>query len=207
MITAVGQDIKDYDTDYWTALEGARQDLADHDPGGCSAIAWLSDGAFDLDVRDTSAAAKQFGEDKPYARGVSLTDESGVSRAEQAGRQDLCRPTGLADQLRSSGITLLGIGLSKGDADFTLMRRITQGGGQGAAAAGLESCGDVGAPAGSFYPVSDIDSLLLAFDAISAPGSAVSSRSSRICQGSVCQEGETSFVLDGSLKKDRKTHV
>ena len=152
-------------------------------------------------MRDTSAAAKQFGEDKPYARGVSLTDESGVSRAEQAGRQDLCRPTGLADQLRSSGITLLGIGLSKGDADFTLMRRITQGGGQGAAAAGLESCGDVGAPAGSFYPVSDIDSLLLAFDAISAPGSAVSSRSSRICQGSVCQEGETSFVLDGSLEE------
>ena len=200
-ITAVGQDIKDYDTDYWTALEGARQDLADHDPGGCSAIAWLSDGAFDLDVRDTSAAAKQFGEDKPYARGVSLTDESGVSRAEQAGRQDLCRPTGLADQLRSSGITLLGIGLSKGDADFTLMRRITQGGGQGAAAASLEPCGDVGAPAGSFYPVSDIDSLLLAFDAISAPGSAVSSRSSRICQGSVCQEGETSFVLDGSLEE------
>ena len=200
-IAAVGQDIKDYDTDYWTALEGARQDLADHDPGGCSAIAWLSDGAFDLDVRDTPAAAKQFGENKPYARGADLTDESGVGRAEQAGQQDLCRPTGLADQLRSSGITLLGIGLSKGQADFTLMRRITQGGGQGAAAAGLEPCGDVGAPAGSFYPVSDIDSLLLAFDTISAPGSTVISRSSRICQGSVCQEGETSFVLDGSLEE------
>lgn len=200
-ITAVGQDIKDYDTDYWTALEGARQDLADHDPGGCAAIAWLSDGAFDLDVRDTPAAAKQFGEDKPYARDAPLTDESGVSRAEQAGRQDLCRPTGLADQLRSSGITLLGIGLSKGDADFTLMRRITQGGGAGAAVAGLEPCGGVGAPAGAFYPVSDIDSLLLAFDAISAPGSTVISRSARICQGSVCQEGETSFVLDGSLEE------
>ena len=103
-IAAVGQDIKDYDTDYWTALEGARQDLADHDPGGCSAIAWLSDGAFDLDVRDTPAAAKQFGENKPYARGADLTDESGVGRAAPAGPPGRCRPPRRAAPRRAAGV-------------------------------------------------------------------------------------------------------
>ena len=48
-ISAVGDDIKDYDTDYWNALEGARQDLVDHDTSGCRAVAWLSDGEDDLE--------------------------------------------------------------------------------------------------------------------------------------------------------------
>lgn len=200
-ISQAGDAITDYDTDYWTALEGARQDLADHDSGPCQAITWFSDGAFDLDVRDSASARKQLGTTKPYAPGVSLDNEAGVSQAEQLGAQDLCRDTGLADQLRSSGITLLGVGLSTGEADFGLMRRVVSGGGDNAAANGVEACGQVSEPAGAFYQVSDIDSLLLAFDSISAPGKSVSGRTSVICQGVVCQEGRTSFVLDGSLEE------
>ncbi|SPT52942.1 Uncharacterised protein [Actinomyces bovis] len=198
-ITTVGDDIKDYDTDYWTALEGARQDLSDHAAGGCKAITWFSDGAFDLDLRDTDAAKDKFGTTKPYAPGASLTTEAGVTAAEQQGTQDLCRSTGLADQLRSSNITLLGVGLSTGGADFGLMRRVVSGGGVQAAETGVEACGGVSKPRGSFYEVADIDSLLLAFDSISAPGSQVSQSQVKICQGKVCEEGETSFVLDGTL--------
>ncbi|WP_167202359.1 vWA domain-containing protein [Actinomyces respiraculi] len=194
-VTAVGDDIHDYDTDYWTALDGARQDLAAHDTSGCRAVAWLSDGAFDLDVRDSSA-------EKPYAVDQNLASESGVTAAEQAGLMDMCRATGLADQLRSSGITVLGIGLSSPNGepvDFTLMKRITLGGGTNATHHGVEQCGDVSANVGFFYPVSDLDSLLLAFDSISAPGGTVMSDTVTICQGTVCTPGESTFVLDRSI--------
>ena len=155
-VRTVGADLKDYDTDYWNALNGARQDLVDHDSSGCRAVAWLSDGEFDLDVRDSDAARHDYGGTKGYATGADLSSESGVQQAEQAGRGDLCRPTGLADQVRSSGVTLIGIGLSGPgpQPDFTLMRRVSQGGGSNAAAAGLEQCGNVSSPSGVFYPVS-----------------------------------------------------
>ena len=184
-ITAAGDDLKDYDTDYWTALEGARQDLAGHDRSECRAVAWFSDGAYDLDVRDSEQSQQDFGTTKPYAPGSALTDESGVKTAESAGKQDICRPTGLADQLRSSHITLLGIGLSSGDSNFDFMKRITLGGGANAAK-------------------NSVDSLLMAFDSISAPGRSVSSSTTKICQGDVCSDGETSFVLDRSL---RSVHI
>ena len=203
-IAAAGDHLKDYDTDYWTALEGARQDLAGHDSSECRSVAWFSDGAYDLDVRDSDQAQKEFGTAKSYSPGASLTDESGVKTAEAAGKQDICRPTGLADQLRSSHITLLGIGLSNGGSDFEFMRRITSGGGKSAAKHSVDSCGNVSEPPGEFYPVTDIDSLLMAFDSISAPGRPVSSSATKICQGDVCSEGETSFVLDRSL---RNVHI
>ena len=201
-VRTVGDDLKDYDTDYWNALNGARQDLADHDSSGCRAVAWLSDGEFDLDVRDSDSATRDFGGSKSYATSADLSKESGVQQAEQAGRSDLCRSTGLADQVRSAGITLIGIGLSgSGGAqpDFTLMRRLSEGGGTNAATAKVEQCGDVSSPPGAFYPVSDLDSLLMAFDSISTPGDTVQSRSVSICQDAACNEGQYSFVLDGTL--------
>lgn len=203
-ITAAGDNLKDYDTDYWTALEGARQDLAEHDSSECRSVAWFSDGAYDLDVRDSDQVQQEYGTTKSYAPGVSLTDESGVRAAEAAGKQDICRPTGLADQLRASHITLLGIGLSSGDSDFDFMKRITSGGGKNSVSHSVDSCGNVSDPPGEFYPVTDIDSLLMAFDSISAPGRPVSSSATKICQGDVCSEGETSFVLDRSL---RNVHI
>ncbi|WP_147681137.1 VWA domain-containing protein [Actinomyces ruminicola] len=198
-IEAIGADIRDYDTDYWTALEGARQDLVDHDQSGCRAIAWFSDGAFDLDVRDSRAVRDAIGSEKPYAPGVSLDDEAGVARAEAAGVADLCRDTGLADQLRGSGVVLVGIGLESGDTDLTLMRRVTLAGGDNGASAGLEACGALSSPPGAFYTADGIDQLLLAFDAIGTPGDTVRSSSVEICQGQVCADGELSFVLDKSV--------
>ena len=201
-VQAVGDDLKDYDTDYWNALNGARQDLADHDTSGCRAVAWLSDGEFDLDVRDSDSAKHDFGNAKSYATGADLSKESGVQQAEKAGQSDLCRSTGLADQVRSAGITLIGIGLSGGGGaqpDFTLMRRLSEGGGTNAATAKVEQCGDVSSPPGAFYPVSDLDSLLMAFDSISTPGDTVQSQSVSICQGTACNAGQYSFVLDGTL--------
>ena len=194
-ITQVGEDIKNFDTDYWNALEGARADLVGHDSSGCRAIAWFSDGAFDLDVRTSDSAKDQFGTDKGYAPGADLSTQEGTAAAEQAGVSDLCRPTGVVDQTRAAGITILGIGLN--DADFSLMRRITEAAGKDVD--GLERCGDQTQPVGEFYPVSDIDSLLMAFDSIAAAGTTVDTRNISICQAKACTQGEVAFVLDGAL--------
>lgn len=196
-ITQVGEDIKNFDTDYWNALEGARADLVGHDSSGCRAIAWFSDGAFDLDVRTSDSAKDQFGTDKGYAPGADLSTQEGTAAAEQAGVSDLCRPTGVVDQTRAAGITILGIGLNDGSADFSLMRRITEAAGKDVD--GLERCGDQTQPVGEFYPVSDIDSLLMAFDSIAAAGTTVDTRNISICQAKACTQGEVAFVLDGAL--------
>src|SRR6478609_6952787 len=87
------------DTDYWLALDGARQELASRGPGPnggqrCQAIAWFSDGKIDFTPRPTS---------KPYADGVSLDSPNGIDDTTKRAVDSICRPGGLADQLRSSG--------------------------------------------------------------------------------------------------------
>lgn len=202
-IDAVGNDLRTHDTDYWVALESARQDLADHD-SQCSAIFWFSDGEYDIDPRGSRESRAEYGETKPYAPQIPLTDEDGAAEAVAAGKQDICRPAGVADQLRSSGITVVAVGLQSDGADFSFLRSVTEGGGEEAAARhDTEQCGDVASPQGAYFEVDDLDSLLLAFDAMSAPGDSLTSSSVEICQGEQCSEGEISFVLDQALRSVR----
>lgn len=191
-ITQAAGSLSTHDTDYWTALDSARSDLAGRGADSCRAIAWFSDGEYDIDPRQSAQARQDFGNEKSYAPGVSLDDEPGVQKALTAGRADICRPQGLADQLRSSGITLIGVGLDSGGTDFSFMRKVTEGGSDA-------GCGVVASPHGTFTTVSDLDSLLLAFDQMSTPGQTVRSSTVGICQGSICPDGEVSFTLDSSL--------
>lgn len=195
-ISTVGSDLKSHDTDYWTALESARQDIADHG-SSCSAIFWFSDGEYDIDPRESSASRSEFGESKPYAPSASLRDEKGASEAVAAGQKDICRAAGVADQLRGSGITVVGIGLTSGKADFSFMKSVTTGG--GGTTKGVEKCGDSDSPQGAFYSVDDIDSLFMAFDELSTPGDTVRSEDLDVCQGKECAKGEMKIVLDSSL--------
>jgi len=162
------------DTDYWLALDGARQELASRGPGPnggqrCQAIAWFSDGKIDFTPRPTS---------KPYADGVSLDSPTGIDDTTKRAVDSICRPGGLADQLRSSGIIMLGIGLgaNKTPSDFDVMSAIST-------ALGLNglACGKITDPVpGDFYPVSNIDDMLFAFDALNPdPGTTQ--------QGPVCR--------------------
>ena len=69
------------DTDYWLALDGARQALATRGSGPnggqrCQAIAWFSDGKIDFTPRATS---------KPYADGVNLEQPQRNRRHHQTG--------------------------------------------------------------------------------------------------------------------------
>lgn len=183
------------DTDYWLALDGARQTLADHtqpvdgvDP--CQAVAWFSDGKIDFTPRaDTS---------KPYAPDLPLDTADGVTRVVGAATESICRAGGVADQLRSSGIVLFGIGLAAGTAqpaDFDVMRSIATGEPTGGTA-----CGNIASPSpGDFYLAGNIDDLLFAFDSFSSPGQAPLTRETGVCALTVCEEGKHRFVLDNSI--------
>jgi hypothetical protein len=180
------------DTDYWLALDGARQELASRGPGPnggqrCQAIAWFSDGKIDFTPRPTS---------KPYADGVSLDSPTGIDDTTKRAVDSICRPGGLADQLRSSGIIMLGIGLgaTKTPSDFDVMSAISTAHGLNGLA-----CGKITDPVpGDFYPVSNIDDMLFAFDALNPdPGT---TQQGPVCQLQVCPEARHNFVLDRSIK-------
>jgi hypothetical protein len=202
-IDQLGADLRTHDTDYWIALESARQDLADHG-GECSAVFWFSDGEYDIDPRESRQSRTEFGETKPYAPEIPLTDDAGAAEAVAAGEADICRPAGVADQLRSSGITVIGVGLMSEGADFSFLRSVTEGGGAEAAQRnGTEQCGEVASPEGAYFEVDDLDTLLMAFDALSSPGDSLSTSTVEICQGQECGAGEVPFVLDRALSSVR----
>ncbi|QHC57195.1 vWA domain-containing protein [Rathayibacter sp. VKM Ac-2760] len=204
-IAALAERVDGFDTDYWTALDGARTDLAARAAGrtgtaSCQAIVWFTDGKLDFFPRETSAERDAYGTEKRFAPGVELTSAGAAADVRSAAAADLCRGGGLADQLRSSGITVFGVGLTgpgSTDADFDFLRSVTTG----TDLAGTR-CGDITEPVpGSFGLASDIDGLLFAFDAISTPGGAPLSQEAGICQVVACADEAHNFVLDASTPR------
>ena len=153
----------------------------------CQVIAWFSDGKIDFTPRDLS---------KPYADGINLSAPNGIDDTTKRAVDSICRPGGLADQLRSSGIIMLGIGLgaNKTPTDFDVMSAISTAHGLNGMA-----CGKITDPVpGDFYPVSDIDDMLFGFDALNPdPGT---TQQGGVCQLQVCREARHNFVLDRSIK-------
>lgn len=178
------------DTDYWLALDGARQSLTEHargNGGRCQAIAWFSDGKLDFAQHPGS---------RPYASDVDLNSEAGTAEMARRARESICKPGGVADQLRSEKIVLLGVGLGDAGAssEFDVMSAITTGSGPSG-----NRCGSITEPTpGSFYRVSNIDQMLFAFDALN-PTPGVDDRKP-VCHRTVCQEARHNFVLDGSVQ-------
>lgn len=191
-----------FETDYWSALEGARKDLAERASSrkgtNCQAIAWFTDGKAEYDVRSTKAAQDAYGTSKSFAPGADLSTRAGVEAATKAANEDLCRSGGLADQLRSSGITTFAVGLESSGAsasDFAQLEAIATG----SSSSPNTTCGSITEPVpGSFTLASDIDNLLFAFDALSTPGQAPLTQESGICQVSYCTDQAHEFVLDDS---------
>ena len=176
------------DTDYWTALDGARASLADHrtvdagEAGRCQAVAWFSDGGLDI----TAATAQQ-----------RRSDGSAAPTTNEDAQEALCAPSGTAEQLRRANVVMFGIGLAPPgtpENEFDLMRSITTGrtddGG---------SCGTTTDPApGTFTPAADIDELIPAFDQILGRPDIVGSPTDVCIQADATCRGQE-FVLDGSI--------
>jgi hypothetical protein len=187
---------KGVDTDYVSALQGARADLRSRQPAGaatsrCQALLWFSDGQFDIEPRTTSAMQEKYGTTKPYAPGVSLTSSSGTQQAEQLGRTALCRRGGLADQLRGSGLLTFGVGLGTDPGTFSLMRNLSTGPGCGRPTANV---------VGDFRLASDVDSLIFALAALSTPGTSSLDLRRGVCPRVACTSQAHQFVLDASIR-------
>ncbi len=179
------------DTDYFQALDGARSQLATRakgDANRCQAIAWFTDGKIDFTKRPGT---------RSYAPGVDLNTDDGVNQAITAATEAICKKGGLADQLRTSKIVMLAVGLGdqQSDQDFDVLSAIATGKG----VAG-KSCGSITDPVpGGFYRVSNIDDMLFAFDALNPDPKIEDTKP--VCQpGQPCQEGRHNFVLDRSVK-------
>ncbi len=178
------------DTDYLLALDGARQSLAERaqgNPGRCQAIAWFSDGQLDFSQRPGS---------RPYASDVDLNSAAGIAEMVRRASKSICRSGGVADQLRSAHIVMLGVGLGDKSAgqDFDVMSAITTGRGLNGTA-----CGSVTDPKpGAFYQVANIDEMLFAFDALNPTPRVDDSKP--VCHQKVCPEARHDFVLDRSVK-------
>ncbi|MDO5752288.1 VWA domain-containing protein [Arthrobacter sp.] len=199
---------KGMETDYWTALDGARRDLAARassrtDVQSCQAVVWFSDGGLNFVPRTTDAAKQAYGTAKAFAPNLELTNVKNTDKARELAADDICRGGGVADQLRSSHVAMFGIGLGGSkpeEAEFDFMKSVATGfTGQGGS-----ECGNLTDPApGEFHLASGIDSLLLAFDAISSPGRSPMVQEHGICQFDFCEDQSHRFVLDATTPKVR----
>jgi hypothetical protein len=193
-----------FETDYWVALDGARRQLLDKakSAGGrdktCQMIVWVTDGKYELQTRTTGQQRDRYGETKPYAPKVLLTDDARLNEVTEAGRDDLCRRGGLADQVRSSGIRTLAVGLEtpRARGDFDFLSAMATG------RAGSTTCGAITSPVpGDFWRASSLDDLLFVFNRMvpSPPPETPSG----VCVRTLCPEGRVGFVLDASIRSVR----
>lgn len=191
-----------FETDYWSALNGARAALAAHAADAdCTALVWFSDGMYDLAKRDGSAEEGTYGTTKPYGPGVELTSDEAADQVQRAGTTDLCRKGGVADALRVQGVTTLAIGLQGGQPPgaFDLMRGIATGTKVGGSACGAR----IASHTGDFVLAQNIGGLFFAFDQLTDPNHAPTSQTTPMCQGTVCPQGAHQFVLDPSISSVR----
>jgi hypothetical protein len=144
------------DTDFAAAVDGAKGALTRRAaeatgaglPEPCRLLLMFTDGQYDIVPRS--------GEEKPYAPGIPLSDDTGV---EDAGRRFLCDPAGVADQLRATGTVVVAVALRPADGpapDQSFLRGLAEAQGGG--------CGDLRAPPGVFVEADGLGRLLEAFD-------------------------------------------
>ncbi|MCB0971853.1 MAG: VWA domain-containing protein, partial [Acidimicrobiales bacterium] len=197
-------------TDFVTALDGARESLADEAAevtanGGtapCRALLVFTDGGYDIAVRESAEDQEELGVTKPYAPDVELTSPEAVAEAEALGRAALCDPGGLADQLRSDDVTVLTVALSSDvarRAQYPLA----------AATAGTADDYTCGTPSerapGAYLPAEGVDVLITRFNEVGtrlAGGNEVPGEDHvAICDRDACEGGTRTFQLDASLRR------
>ena len=181
-------------TDYWLGLDGARSAFVERQAGQdrCQAIVFFSDGALDIQPGPEDGQEVQ---PRPYAPQNKLSSREDKAAATAAAAESLCRPGGLADQIRTSGIVTLGVGLSvdRPDTTFDLMRGIATG------ARGGQSCGEQLTPTpGEFTKADSIDAMIFALTEVLGAGQ---TQEMPVCQGEVCAEGAHSLVLDATVSQ------
>jgi hypothetical protein len=205
----------DVDTDYGTALMGARQILAQRaadqtKKGGsppCRALIWFTDGEYSIESRIGQFAGVPTG--VKYAKGVNLAEEGGGEQAVRVGKHLLCQGGGVMDGLEEDGVVLFTVALSKkiSAANRDFLESVTDGRGGG------KHCGRKLSPAsGKYFPVPDAAGLFFAFSDLFAGPVRGPFRLPGVCQRKPCQKGIArfqvvrgirGFLIDASTGADR----
>ena len=109
------------DTDYADAL-GFALDRLDEAPESCQLVAWFSDGMLDIDYQGTPKTLEWPGQPP-----IAIDSNDDEPAAEAAAEDLICKPSGLNDELRRSGVYLAAIGFNPEPDQFQLLERIAQG--------------------------------------------------------------------------------
>ena len=200
------------ETDLVTAFEGARDTLAtrtaevtaEGGPAPCKAILTFTDGAeYKLTPR-TPTNTEALGTEKDYAPRANLGTEDGIATAEAAGRKEMCREGGLADEIRDDDISLITVSLLAGDqvSDADFLPAISTG------SSGSLVCGKAsGTATGTYLVASDIDTLITRFDEIATRlggGTLVATDAPApvLCDGT-CEEGTRTVEVNPTIRRLR----
>ena len=111
-------------TDYWMALDGARQQFTEaaNERAACQLLLWFSDGEYDIDENGS------FGNELPYAPGIPV-NAANRDRIVAQGQKSICSTTsGPMTPMRATGVYVATVGLnvdSNNELDF--MRKATLG--------------------------------------------------------------------------------
>ncbi len=198
------------DTDFVNALSAGREALADKSAeittagGGapCRAVLLFTDGGFDIAVRTSEADQERLGTTKPYAPGLELTSRASVQKAEAAGRKELCRPGGLADQLRNDDVTLLTVALS---GDVARRAQLPLAAATTGKADGYTCGTETERTHGAYLPAEGVDVLVTRFNEVGtrlAGGNLLPGANTvKVCGDDSCDEGTRKFLLDKSLRR------
>jgi len=206
-LEATLDDMRDADgleTDYWTALEGARKDLAARSAAGdgiseCQGLIWFSDGDYDVSSQVSDTQREEYGGLKPYAPDVSIDSEDAELAVEQLGRDSLCRDGGLADAARNAGVVVAAVGLVGPDIapdGFGLLQRIATGRDDSGA-----TCGAIREPQpGEFFLATDKEAIIFALERAGLGDGSEDVDDIPVCPGAPCPEHTYPFVLDASIR-------
>ena len=192
------------DTDYYAALSGARQALANQaatlpsSQNPCKTIFWFTDGQYDVIDRIDAQEAATLGATKSYAPDIDLTMPGGGQALIARGKQLLCEPGGLDDQMRADGIVTVAVAIDTqiAPSDQAFLTAVATGNG----------CGTLpSTPTGASLETGDLSQLVLSFNAVAngtAGGTQVGGTTTVTpCPGKPCAAGTQRVSIDKTLNR------
>jgi hypothetical protein len=137
------------DTDFATALLGAQNEFVHKDAASgtqppCRLLLLFTDGMYELTTKNL---------DRPYSGHVSRTDLDAIVAR---GKEFLCGPGQLTDQLRAAGTAIVALGLATREQGF--LQSVAERDAPG------NRCGDSNSPPGEYVAVGGLEELRSAFD-------------------------------------------
>jgi hypothetical protein len=196
------------DTDFTSAIIGARDDLAEHakassrpdGPRPCQVLMLFTDGKYDIENRVGDFAARA-DETKVWAPTLPLGRGDNFKEAMRVGRDDLCLPNGEVDVMRVQGVTTIVIALSLKieEKDQNWIRSLAEG------SAGTENCGDPAKARGAYLAADDLGALIGVFNTTAntiAGGTTIpGAESVTVCPLEPCDAGSRTFTADPVMSR------